>query len=67
MNEEIEIRLRETTEIGMLRAEEEKGCKLINDEIRKTNKKISDVQVNYIILERKGAYQKFYKVDEETY
>jgi hypothetical protein len=45
MNEEIEIRLKETIEVGILKAEEEKEIKLINDEIRKTNKKISDVQV----------------------
>jgi hypothetical protein len=49
MNEEIEIRLKETTEVGMLKAEEEKACKLICDEIRKTNKKITDVQVSYIV------------------
>jgi hypothetical protein len=49
MNEDIEFRLKETTEIGMLRAEEEKAVKLVYDEIRKTNKKITDIQVSYNI------------------
>jgi hypothetical protein len=48
MNEEYEERLKETTEVGLLKAEEDKEIKHLNDEIRKTNKKISDIQVHTV-------------------
>jgi hypothetical protein len=45
MKEELQNRARETKIIHNLRHEEEKELNLIKDEIRKMNKKISDINV----------------------
>ena len=44
MNIQYDNKQKETTQIGLLVSEEEKQIKLIADDIRKTNKRISEVQ-----------------------
>jgi hypothetical protein len=44
MNTQYDYSQKETTQVAILISEEEKQVKLITDDIRKTNRKISEIQ-----------------------